>query len=484
MPDPVRVRFAPSPTGYLHVGGARTALFNYLYARKTGGVFVLRIEDTDRERSTDESTRTILDGMTWLGLAWDEGPVHQADGLARHRADAGRLLAEGKAYRCFCTPEALAAKREALKNEYRYDRSCYAISPAESDRRAAAGEPFTVRFRVPEGTTAWDDVVHGVTTFDNASIEDFIILRTAGTPIYNLAVVSDDVDMRITHVVRGDDHIANTPKQILLYQALGAPVPTFAHLPMILGPDGKKLSKRHGATAVGDYAGMGILPEALFNFLALLGWNPGDEREVMGPAELVEAFSLERINKKAAVFDTEKLLWMNGQYLARKSAQELLPLVGPELVAEGLVSPADVEAPPPWLLALVDLLKVRARSTLEIAPQARALLGETVAYDESAVAKQWRDPATAERLLAVREALAVVEPWTPEAIEPVLRDVAERLGVGLGKVAQPLRVALTGSAASPGIDQVLWLMGRQKALGRIDAAVALIASSGAAQENR
>ena len=482
--DPVRVRFAPSPTGYLHVGGARTALFNYLYARKTGGAFVLRIEDTDRERSTDESTRTILDGMTWLGLAWDEGPVHQADGLARHRADAERLLAERKAYRCFCTPEELAAKREELKNEYRYDRACYHVHAEESDRRAAAGEPFTVRFRVPEGTTEWDDVVHGVTTFDNASIEDFIILRTAGTPIYNLAVVSDDVDMRITHVVRGDDHIANTPKQILLYRALGAPVPIFGHLPMILGPDGKKLSKRHGATAVGDYAGMGILPEALFNFLALLGWNPGDEREVMGEAELVEAFSLERINKKAAVFDTEKLLWMNGQYLARKPAGEVLALVGPELVAEGLVSPAELEARPPWLLALVDLLKVRARSTLEIAPQARALLGETVEYDEAAVAKQWRDPATAERLRAVREALAAVEPWTPEAIEPVLREVAERLGVGLGKVAQPLRVALTGSAASPGIDQVLWLMGREKALRRVDAAVSRIESSGAAQENR
>jgi glutamyl-tRNA synthetase len=484
MPDPVRVRFAPSPTGYLHVGGARTALYNYLFARKTGGAFVLRIEDTDRERSTDESTRTILDGMTWLGLAWDEGPVHQADGLARHQADAARMLEQGRAYRCFCTPEELNAKREALGNEYRYDRACYHIPREESERRAAAGEPFTVRFRVPEGTTEWDDVVHGVTTFDNASIEDFIILRTAGTPIYNLAVVSDDVDMRITHVVRGDDHIANTPKQILLYRALGAPVPTFAHLPMILGPDGRKLSKRHGATAVGDYAQMGILPEALFNFLALLGWNPGDEREVMGEGELVEAFSLERINKKAAVFDTEKLLWMNGQYLARKPAGELLPLVGPELVAAGLVSAADLEARPAWLLTLVDLLKVRARSTLDIAPQARPLLGDTVEYDEAAVAKQWRDPETANRLRTVRETLASLEPWTPEAIEPALRAVAERLGVGLGKVAQPLRVALTGSAASPGIDQVLWLMGREKALGRIDSAVAHITSSGAAQENR
>jgi glutamyl-tRNA synthetase len=471
MADQVRVRFAPSPTGYLHVGGARTALFNWLYARKVGGVFVLRIEDTDRERSTDESTRTILDGMTWLGLSWDEGPVHQADGLPRHRADVERMLAAGKAYRCFCTPEELAAKREAMGKEYRYDRTCAFIPQGESDDRAAAGEPFTVRFRVPEGTTEWDDVVHGVTTFDNASIEDFVVLRTDGTPIYNLAVVSDDIDMRITHVVRGDDHIANTPKQILLYQALGAPVPVFGHLPMILGEDGRKLSKRHGATAVGDYAQMGILPEALFNFLALLGWNPGDEREVMEKDELVQAFSLERINKKAAVFDTEKLLWMNGQYLAKKSAEELLPLVAPQLVEEGLVPQAEVDARSPRVLALVDALKVRSRSTLELAPQAKPLLADTVEYDEAAVAKHWKDPATAERLRAVRDLLATLDPWTPEAIEPALRQAAENAGVGFGKVAQPLRVALTGSAASPGIDQVLWIMGRERALGRIDAAL-------------
>jgi len=484
MTDTVRVRFAPSPTGYLHVGGARTALYNWLYARKTGGAFVLRIEDTDRERSTDESTRTILEGMAWLGLGWDEGPVHQADGLARHQADARRMLDEGKAYRCFCTPQELAARREAMGKEYRYDRTCYHIPADASDARAAGGEPFTVRFRVPEGATEWDDVVHGVTTFDNASIEDFIVLRTDGTPIYNLAVVSDDVDMRITHVVRGDDHIANTPKQILLYQALGAPVPRFAHLPMILGPDGKKLSKRHGATAVGDYAQLGILPEALFNFLALLGWNPGDEREVMEQNELVEAFSLERINKKAAVFDQEKLLWMNGQYLARKPAGELLPLVAPDLVAAGLVSAADVEARPPWLMQLVELLKVRIRSTTELAGQARPLLGDTLEYDEAAVAKHWKDPATAERLRLVRDALAAADAWVPEALEPVLREVAERAGVGLGKVAQPLRVALTGSAASPGIDQVLWLIGRDKTLSRIDAALARMVRSAAAQENR
>jgi glutamyl-tRNA synthetase len=282
MPDPqLRVRFAPSPTGYLHVGGARTALYNWLLARQSGGVFVLRIEDTDRERSTDESTRTILDGMGWLGLGWDEGPYYQTQGVDRHRADAERLLAEGKAYRCFCTVEELEALRQAAGVEYRYHRGCRAVPREESDRRAAAGERFTVRFRVPEGVTEWEDAVYGPIRFENESIEDLIILRGDGTPIYNLAVVSDDVELRITHVLRGEDHIANTPKQILLYQALGAPVPVFAHLPMILGADGRKLSKRRNAVAVGDYAEQGILPEALLNFLALLGWNPGGDVELM-----------------------------------------------------------------------------------------------------------------------------------------------------------------------------------------------------------
>jgi glutamyl-tRNA synthetase len=470
MPDPIRLRFAPSPTGYLHVGGARTALFNWLYARQTGGVFVLRIEDTDRERSNEASTRTILDGMTWLGLTWDEGPVHQADGLPRHQADARRMLAEGSAYRCFCTPEELAAKREQLQHEYRYDQKCRAVPREESDARAAAGEPHTLRFRVPEGATQWDDIVHGDTRFENASIEDFIILRTDGTPIYNLAVVSDDIDMRITHVIRGDDHIPNTPKQILLYQALGAPVPLFGHLPMILGADGKKLSKRHGATAVGDYAQLGVLPEALFNFLALLGWNPGDEREVMDVEELVQTFTLERINKKSAVFDTEKLFWMNGRYLEKKPADELLPLVARLLVAEGLITEAEVQTRRDWLLHLLELLKVRARSVNEIPGQARVYLADQVEYDADSVAKQWKDPLTAERLGAVRSALETLEPWTLEGIEGALRAAAERVGVGFGKVAQPLRVALTGSSASPGIDHVVFLLGREGALRRIDRA--------------
>ncbi|HEX8395303.1 MAG TPA: glutamate--tRNA ligase [Longimicrobium sp.] len=473
MADQIRVRFAPSPTGFLHVGGARTALYNWLLARRTGGVFVLRIEDTDRERSSGEMTQAILDGMTWLGLNWDEGPVHQADGLERHKGDVGRLLAQGAAYRCFCTPEELQARRDVMKEEYRYDRRCAAIPADESVRRAEAGEPFAVRFRVPEGDTAWDDEVHGDTRFKNESIEDFIILRTDGTPIYNLAVVSDDIDMRITHVIRGDDHIANTPKQILLYQAMGAAVPRFAHLPMILGPDGKRLSKRHGATAVGQYAEQGILPEAMNNFLALLGWNAGDDVEVMTMDELVQRFSLDRVNKKSAVFDTAKLEWMNGQHIALTPAENLLPLVAPLLVSSGLLAAEEVESRREWLLHLLQELRIRGRTTLEIAAQARTyLVDEVEQYDEASIAKHWKNAdETAQRLAAVRAALAAVEPWTAEGIDAALRATAESAGVGLGKVAQPLRIALVGQAASPGIDFVVHTLGRDRVLRRIDRAL-------------
>ena len=281
----IRLRFAPSPTGYLHVGGARTALFNWLIARKTGGQFLLRVEDTDRARSTDDSTRAIFEGLTWLGLQWDEEVVFQGANLERHRADAERLLAEGKAYRCFCTTDELAVRRtaaEAAGGAFAYDRRCDTLGADDVARRVSAGTAFVLRFRVPDGETAWEDLVHGRISFPNKDIDDFVILRSDGTPIYNHAVVSDDIAMRITLVMRGDDHISNTPKQILLYEALGATLPQFAHLPMIHGTDGKKLSKRHGATAVGDYQHKGILPQAMVNFLALLGWSPGgDFKEVM-----------------------------------------------------------------------------------------------------------------------------------------------------------------------------------------------------------
>jgi glutamyl-tRNA synthetase len=446
----VRVRFAPSPTGYLHVGGARTALFNWLFARKTGGAFILRIEDTDRNRSSDAMVQAILDGMTWLGLDWDEGPTHQEE------LDAKRT------------------ERETRGEGYRYDRHCtLTVSADESERRAAAGEPFTVRFRVPDGETAWTDVVHERTRFDNGDIEDFIILRSDGTPIYNLAVVSDDHDMAVTHVIRGDDHLSNTPKQIMLYEALGWDVPTFAHVPMILGGDGKRLSKRHGATAVGEYRTEGILPRAMVNFLALLGWSPGDDTEVMGEAELIERFSLDRINKKSAIFDTEKLEWLNGQHLSRMPAEELAPIVADRLAGEGLATLTELAQRQEWLHALVDLLKTRARTVDDIAERARPYLSETVEYEDQAVAKHWaKKPAeVAERLRRLRGAYADTDAWEEEALEERLRSLADELGVGAGKLIHPLRVAVTGMAVSPGIFEVLVVMGRERTLSRLDAAL-------------
>jgi glutamyl-tRNA synthetase len=475
---PPRLRFAPSPTGYLHVGGARTALFNWLYARKFGGQFLLRIEDTDKARSTDESTRAIFEGLTWLGLQWDDEVVYQGANVERHKADAYRMLENGTAYRCFCTQEELAQQRaaaEAKGDSFRYDRRCDRLSPDEVARRVAGGMPFTIRFRVPEGTTSWDDLVHDDIAFPNKDIEDFIVLRTDGTPIYNMAVVSDDIEMRITLVMRGDDHISNTPKQIMLYRALGAEQPRFAHLPMIHGLDGKKLSKRHGATAVGDYQHLGILPGAMLNFLALLGWSPGHDIEVMTLHRMVELFDPSGLQKKAAIFDPKKLEWMNGQHLSLVGADELSARVTPALVAAGLATALQLESRRDWYLALLELLKVRARTIDDIVRQAAPYLQDEIAYDADAVAKQWKDrAATASLLHEAKDALAGVPAWEPAAVEEALRALAERLGFGekAGKLFQPLRVALTGLAVSPGIFEVLSMLGRDRSLLRLDAAVA------------
>jgi glutamyl-tRNA synthetase len=466
--DTIRVRFAPSPTGYLHVGGARTALFNWLLARRHGGVFILRIEDTDRERSNDAMTQAILDGMTWLGLEWDEGPFHQADGLAQHQADARSLLNTGRAYRCFCTPAELEARRNAHPEgpaAFRYDRRCAQIPADVAAARGEAGESHTIRFHVPPGTTAWDDAVYGHIAFDNADIEDFIILRSDGTPIYNMAVVSDDVAMRITHVLRGDDHVSNTPKQILLYNALDKPVPEFAHLPMILGPDGKRLSKRHGATAVGEYHDHGILPDAMVNFLALLGWNPGTEQEIFTRPELIAQFSLDNVNKKSAVFDTQKLEWMNGQYIARMPADELIAGVR-EVLSDAPAYPRE------WWEELVELLRVRSRTLREMAEQARAYVHDELTFDDAAVAKHWKDTDTVtQRFDSLRERWGRVKDWNAATLEETLRAYSEQQGVSAGKVIHPLRVALTGGAASPGIFQIAQLLGKERVLRRIDGAL-------------
>ena len=462
------------------MGSARTALLNWLWVRKYGGQFLLRVEDTDRARSTDASTRAIFEGLEWLGLLWEEDVVFQGANLARHQADARRLLDQGAAYRCFCTTAELDERRKAAEAKgeaFRYDGRCARRSPEDVERLVASGTPFSIRFRVPEGETSWTDLVHGEITFANKDIGegDFIILRSDATPIYNLAVVSDDIAMRITLVMRGDDHISNTPKQILLYHALGAPTPEFAHLPMIHGMDGKKLSKRHGATAVGDYQHQGILPQAMLNFLALLGWSPGENVEVMTVPEMVERFSKDGLSKKAAIFDMQKLEWMNGQHMAAMPAEALAPYATRAIVAAGLATESELAARREWFLTLLDLLKVRTRTLDELARQATPYLRQQIEYDPDAVAKQWKDRAgTLTLLAAVRDSLASTEPWEPEVMEANLRGLAERLSTGAGKLFQPLRVALTGSAASPGIFDVLKLLGRERSLERIDAAVSYI----------
>lgn len=421
----IRVRFAPSPTGYLHVGGARTALFNWLFARKEGGKFLLRIEDTDKARSTDENTQVILDGLTWLGLDWDEPPIFQGARVARHQQIADQLLKEGKAY----------IEEEAI------------------------------RLRVPPGELAWDDAVHGRISFKGEDIRDFVILRADRSPLYNFAVVVDDIDMQITHVLRGDDHISNTPKQLAVYRALGSVTPVFGHVPMIHGPDGKKLSKRHGATAVGDYQHLGILPEAMRNFLALLGWSPGGDREIMSKEDLRNLFSLEGILKKPAVFDTTKLEWMNGQYLSAKSADELYPLVRPQITQMGLNGD---EAP---ILKAISAVKTRSRTTLDVARQVAVRMDERfVTLDEKAQKEIAKDPQGYRSALAACVVALKHAEWSHEGLEKALRILADERGVAAGKVFQPIRIALTGGTVSEPVNELLLVVGKEAALRRLEAA--------------
>jgi glutamyl-tRNA synthetase len=467
---PPRVRFAPSPTGYLHVGGARTALFNWLYARHTGGTHVLRIEDTDRERSTEEHTRVILDGLTWLGITWDEGPYFQGEYASQHQADAERLLAEGKAYRCFCTREELEAQRartEVSGGGFRYDRRCLALTPSEVEQRVRAGAPSTIRFIMDDQEIAWDDAVHGRISFQGRDLDDFVILRSDNSAIYNLAVVSDDIGMRISHVIRGDDHISNTPKQIALYHALGHEPPVFAHVPMILGADGKKLSKRHGATAVGDYQEQGILPAAMRNFLALMGWSPGGDREILAEDEMVRLFTLEGIQKKPAIFDTTKLEWMNGQYLSGLPVDELLEPVRRQLGRMGVQADSD-------LRPLIDSVKARSRTILHVAEQVAVRLDPARSTLDSKGEALLRKmgPAFAGNLELASSALAALGPdeWNPDRLVATLKAVAETHGLKLGDVMQPVRVALTGSTVSEPVNELLTVVGRDRSLRRLDEA--------------
>ncbi len=462
---PVRTRFPPSPTGHLHIGSARTALFNWLFARHHGGTFVLRFEDTDRERSTQASVDEYLEGFRWLGLDWDEGPFFQSERYPLYTEYAQRLLASGGAYRCWCTSEELETRREAARQPGQrpgYDRRCRDLTAPPPGRTS-----HTVRFRTPPGgDTVIEDLVKGPIVFRNQELDDFIILRSDGSPVYNFCVVVDDVDMRITHVLRGDDHIANTPRQILLYQALDAPLPRFAHLPLILGPDKARLSKRHGATSVFQYRDQGYLPDALVNFLARLGWSYGDQ-EIFTRAELIERFSLESVGKAAAVFNPEKLLWLNFQYLKATPARELADLVCPFLRQAGLPVPSDRA----WLARAVETLRERAKTLTELAELLRFYVCEDVDVAPKAAAQHLK-PAIAPALTDLASRLETLPAWDPATIEAAFHDTMETHHLALGKLAQPVRVAVTGGTVSPGIFEVLDVLGRERTIARLRAAQA------------
>jgi len=474
-----RVRFAPSPTGYLHVGGARTALFNWLYARRHGGTFILRIEDTDVERSSADMVTAIFNSMKWLGLEWDEGPgvggphapYFQTERLDKYRGAARALAESGRAYRCFCKPEDLKAERaaaEAAGRTWNYDRRCFKLAPADVAARVEAGAAHAIRFLVPGGKTTFDDLVHGTIEFDNANLEDFVILRSDNYPTYHLSVVVDDVEMQVTEVVRGDDHISNTPKQVLLYQAMSAPVPRFAHVPLILGPDKKRLSKRHGATSVGEYETQGYLPEAMVNFLALLGWSPGSgDQEVFTRDELVSRFTLEGISGGNAVFNPEKLDWFNQQHIMRMPADAILDRIRGDLAAAGLWRDSFATSDRAWIARVIDLVKPRAKKLADIVSQLRPFIDDRIEVDPAAAQKHLSAPDLGPHLAAWRDALARVEPFDAAALEAALRATAEARGIKAGVLIHATRVAVTGQAVSPGIFEVLELIGRERVLNRL-----------------
>jgi nondiscriminating glutamyl-tRNA synthetase len=475
----VRVRFAPSPTGYLHVGGARTALYNYLLARARGGTFVLRIEDTDAARSTPESIAAILQGMRWLGLAWDEGPeaggahgpYRQTERGEFYARAAATLLASGHAYRCWCTAEELAARRAASpaeSGESRYDGRCRRLPEAEREAKLASGAPYALRFALPgDGVTAWDDVVRGRIEFRNDVLDDFVLVRSDGLPTYNFACVVDDSAMRITHVIRGDDHISNTPRQLLLYAALGETPPVFAHASMILGPDGKRLSKRHGATSVEAFGDLGIVPEAMANFLALLGWAYDGQRELFSLAELEELFTLEKVGANPAIFDTAKLEWMNGQHLKRLPEDDRRARVEAWLAAHG----HDLSArSPEWRAAFVRALGERLRTLADAADVGAFALADEVALDPAALEALAARPRSAECLRALAQVLRSDAEFSLASLEAGTRGLAATLAVKPGELMGAARVALTGRTNSPGIFEVMWLVGRETCVARLESA--------------
>jgi len=468
----VRVRFAPSPTGYLHIGGARTALFNWLFARHEGGTFILRIEDTDRSRSTDEYIEAIVEGMKWFNLDWDEGPFRQTDRFDVYRRYVDGLVKEGKAYYCYCSPEELEQRRQEALSQGKtpkYDGRCRDL------KEPIPGRTPAIRFKMPqEGETVVNDLIKGTVTFDNSQLDDLIIMRSDGTPTYNFVVVVDDVDMEITHVIRGDDHLNNTPKQLHIYKALGYQIPEFAHLPMILGSDKARLSKRHGATSVMAYKEMGYLPDALVNYLVRLGWSYGDQ-EVFTREELIKYFSFESVGKSSAVFNPEKLIWLNSQYVMNSDPVKLAELVTPFLEREKITQEGRTPDTQ-WLSKAIMTLRERAKTLVELAASLRYYIAEDVEYNEKAKAK-FLNEKSLPLLVELKESITLLADFSVSEIERIFREIIERHGIKLGNLAQPVRVAVTGGTESPGIFEVLEVMGREKIMRRLEKAILAIESS-------
>jgi glutamyl-tRNA synthetase len=492
MADKVRVRFAPSPTGYLHVGGARSALFNYLFARRHGGAFLLRIEDTDRSRFVDSALAEIYDSLRWLGLDWDEGPevggprgpYVQSERLDIYNRMAEQLIAAGHAYRCFCTAERLAEVRAAQEKGgglTGYDRRCRGLPPEEVERNLKGGVPHVVRLKIPEGrTVAFDDLIRGRIEYKSDVLDDLVLIKADRFPTYHMANVVDDHEMEITHVLRGDEWIASTPRHVLLYEAFGWTPPAFAHLPVILSPDGGKLSKRKGAASVMDYKRGGFLPEALFNFLALLGWAPGDDREKMSVDELIAAFSLEQVSPKASVFDEKKLEWMNGQYMAERPSQSLAEEVVPlwkerGWLAGGVNDNVSGNINDDYINKVIDLLKVRSRRVTELADSASYFFVDPMEYEEKAAKKHFNAEAV-ERLSLLIKELNGIDDFSHAKIEEIYRKISENQSVPVSNYIHPTRLAISGTSAGPGLFEMMEVIGKESVLRRMSAAVKKIGS--------
>ena len=460
---------APSPTGFFHVGSARTALYNWLFARNCGGKFILRVEDTDAVRSSDEMIEVILDGMRWLSIDWDEGPYFQSSRLAIYQGYVQRLVDRGAAYYCYCDPADLERERKAAyarKEDWRYDRRCLNLTPAERAAKERERVPKVVRFKVPDGAVVFRDLVHGEIAREGKDIEDLVIMRSNGRPTYNLACVVDDHEMRISHVIRAVDHITNTPKQVLLYQALELPVPLYAHLPLILGADRSKLSKRHGAVSITEYRDHGYLPEAMVNYLALLGWSPGDDREIMSVGEIISSFSLDRINPSNAVFDEQKLEWMNGQHIYGLSDADLCARLTPYILRAALMTAPEIESRKEWLLKVCGLVKLRLKTLADIKEVAGYFFTDDLAYEPEGLVKH-ANPETVKILSDFLPHLAALPDYKAAFIEEAVRGYAAQGGMKVRQLIHPLRMSVTGKEGGPGLFEVMEVVGKERCIERI-----------------